>query len=229
MSNVQFANYLQILTNYIRNNYQWAANNISSVSQLVFGSMYATFDPYNPTTFSGPGYYFKYTPANSLTDDATVATISSTSVASVIFILFNSTIDSSIQRITGTTYIFLNQPDSTTVTLTIKSINFLSSNQQYIVISNSNQLTLPISSNNQGYLMISSVSTSTPSSVVSYYVSSTSSTYIDQYVSQRIENIIYRYAFIYILVFLSLYLLLIPLCALTDCVDNKSSKRKIKK
>ena len=39
---------------------------------------------------------------------------------------------------------------------------------------------------------------------------------------------IYRIAFIYILVFLTLYLTLIPFCALVDCVDNKSLKRKIK-
>jgi hypothetical protein len=35
-------------------------------------------------------------------------------------------------------------------------------------------------------------------------------------------------AFIYILIFLTLYLTLIPFCALVDCVDNKSHKRKYK-
>jgi hypothetical protein len=35
-------------------------------------------------------------------------------------------------------------------------------------------------------------------------------------------------AFIYILVFLVLYLTLVPFCALFDCVDNKSHKRKLK-
>jgi hypothetical protein len=40
--------------------------------------------------------------------------------------------------------------------------------------------------------------------------------------------LIYRVAFIYILVFLTLYLTLVPFCALVDCVDSKSQKRKLR-
>ena len=63
-----------------------------------------------------------------------------------------------------------------------------------------------------------------------YYVSSVASTAISEaYSDQRIENIIYQDAFIYILVFVTLYLVLIPICALTDCVDNKSTKRHVRR
>lgn len=73
------------------------------------------------------------------------------------------------------------------------------------------------------------MTTSTSSDPRAYFVSTiASSISADMFASERIENLIYRVAFIYILVFLTLYLTLIPLCAIVDCVDNKSQKRKYK-
>lgn len=94
---------------------------------------------------------------------------------------------------------------------------------------------LTVSSDTDGYVTINNISTSTNSvnsangTYNAYYVSSTTNNYLaDQFANQRIENLIYRVAFIYILIFLTLYLTLVPFCALFDCVDNKSHKRKIK-
>jgi len=75
---------------------------------------------------------------------------------------------------------------------------------------------------------INSITTNLVSSTIinSYYVSSIASAVATQtFDSQRIENIIYKVAFIYILVFLVLYLTLIPCCAIFDCVDKRSTKR----
>jgi hypothetical protein len=199
-----------------------------TVSQLTFNQIYKTFDPYLPTIFSGPGYYFKYTPANTLTDDTTVASLSTNNDSSVILIFFNSTTDSTLKRITGTTYLFLNNKVSQ-LNLKLKKINFLGNNENYIIISNGNQLSLSISSDSDGFVTISNITTSVSASINSYFVSSLAgSSVADSFNSERIENLIYRVAFIYILVFLFLYLTLLPFCALFDCVDNKSLKRKIK-
>jgi hypothetical protein len=51
----------------------------------------------------------------------------------------------------------------------------------------------------------------------------------DVYSGERIENVIYRDSFIYILVVASLYLVLLPMCALCDCVDNKAFRRRVER
>lgn len=199
-----------------------------SIAQLVFNQLYKTFDPYQPTIISGPGYYFKYTPSNPKKNDSSVITINNITISSIIFIYFNSTIDSNFKKITGTTFIFMNQAAPIQVDLTIKKIDFLGSNEYYFLYTNGNRVDLQIT-DNDGYITIPNLTTSTNSIVISYLVSSNKlSIPADIFKSERIENLIYRVAFIYILIFLTLYLTLIPFCALFDCVDNKSLKRKIK-
>lgn len=196
---------------------------------MVFDQISKTFDPYKPTIFSGPGYYFKYTPTNPTSDDTTVVSINQTTVASVVYIYFTSTIDTTAPRLTGLAYVFLNQANTAQVNLKIKKISFLGNNEYTTVIYNGNTISLSTSSDSDGFVTISGITTSNTSVVNYYYVSSASNSAIaDQFSSERIENLIYRVAFIYILIFLFLYLTLIPFCALFDCVDNKASNRKVK-
>jgi hypothetical protein len=135
ISNTLFTNYLQITTNFIRNNPLQMPASVATISQQVFTQFYKTFDPYRPTVFSGPGYYFKYTPANPKADDTSVLSLSSNTIASVVYIYFNSTIDASLKRITGAAFVFLGQTSSTNLNLQLKKIGFLGSNQNYIVYS----------------------------------------------------------------------------------------------
>lgn len=104
ISNSLFATYLQITTNYIRNNPSSMPATITALSQAVFTRFNKTFDPYQPTIFSGPGYYFKYTPTNMIAsnDDSSVVTfIPLSALASVTYIFFNSSINPSLKKITG--------------------------------------------------------------------------------------------------------------------------------
>jgi hypothetical protein len=152
-------------------------NQISySLSQLVFSQLFKTFDPYQPTIFAGPGYYFKYTPSNPLADDTSVVSLSSNSVSSVVFIYFNSTTDPSLKRITGNTFVFLNQAAALQLSLQIKKISFLGSNEDYVILLNNNVLSLSISSDSDGFVTISSITTSISSAINCYVVSSSTST-----------------------------------------------------
>ena len=99
------------------------------MSKLVFDQLFNSFDPYKPTIFSGPGYYFKYTPANPTSDDSTVVSISQTTVASVVYIYFTSAVDSTNPRLTGLAYVFLNQANTAQLNLKIKKISFLGNNE----------------------------------------------------------------------------------------------------
>jgi hypothetical protein len=104
ISSSLFATYLQITTNYIRNNPSQMPATVTALSQAVFSRFSKTFDPYEPTTFSGPGYYFKYTPPNmaASNDDSTVVTFSPASaLASAIYIFFSSSVNPSLKKITG--------------------------------------------------------------------------------------------------------------------------------
>jgi hypothetical protein len=170
ISNDQFANYLQITSNYIRNHVLQASTSVQSLCQLVFSQLNSTFDPYQSTILSGAGYYFKYTPANAK-DDTTVVSLSQTNIASIVFLYFNSTVDSSLKRITGTAYVYLDQA-STQLNLKLKKISFLGNNENYMVMHNDNQLSLSVSSDSDGFVTITNISTSYGSTLHSYYVSS---------------------------------------------------------
>jgi hypothetical protein len=185
------------------------------------------FSPYQSSVLSGPGYYFKFNPSTVETDDNSFMTVSTTSNY-VAIVLFNQTASS--LDITGAIYIFTDLSNSNSVTLKIKKINSLAANQAYQVMVNNAIQSLSVSSDSDGYLTISGVPTSTSITQYAIYVTTTSTTSSgDLYSSQRIENIIYRDAFIYILVVIALYLVLVPMCALVDCVDNKSFRRRINK
>ena len=135
----QFANYLQIKTNYIRNHYQNAAAQVYAIASFALGSQYNVFSPYAPTLLAGPGYYFKYSPSTAQKDDSSFVTITQNGTplqSSVVFMLFNSTV-SSVKAITGTVYVFLSSLSSSNVTLKIKKIGFLESYQSYSVLVNS--------------------------------------------------------------------------------------------
>lgn len=104
ISNSLFATYLQITTNYIRNNPSQMPTSINTLSQGVFTRFSKTFDPYKPTIFYGPCYYFKYTPPSmaASNDDSSVVTFSPPSpLASVTYIFFNSSINPALKKITG--------------------------------------------------------------------------------------------------------------------------------
>ena len=74
---------------------------------------------------------------------------------------------------------------------------------------------------NEGYLTIVSATQGT-----SYQVSNTEASTTDIYRSQRIEYIFYSESFLYILFFLMLYLIFLPLCTLVDCCESEVKHRK---
>ncbi len=123
----QFAAYIQIKTNYIRNHYQNTATQALAIASFALNNMSSVFSPYTSTVLSGPGYYFKYTPSTSESEDSSFVSItqSNTPQSSIILVLFNNTI-SSVKAITGYVYVFLgNLNTSSNVTLKIKKIDFL--------------------------------------------------------------------------------------------------------
>ena len=230
LSEEQMATYLQITTNRIRNDPTNTGARVLEVAQSVFNDLYKAFSPYRDTVLAGPGYYFKYTPDTATSQDNTVLTLSGTTLSTLAIVLFNSTVNSSNDRITGTAFLFVNGLADATLSLTLKKIGFLGEDEQYTVLLNDATSSLSASSDTDGFITLTGVSASTGSVSNAYYVSSVASTAISEaYSDQRIENIIYQDAFIYILVFVTLYLVLIPICALTDCVDNKSTKRHVRR
>lgn len=97
--------------------------------------MINVFSPYSSTVLSGPGYYFKYNPATSQSEDSSFVSITQTNNVqpSVLLVLFNNTV-SSIKAITGYVYVFLgNLSTASNVTLKVKKIGFLESYQTYSV------------------------------------------------------------------------------------------------
>jgi hypothetical protein len=191
ISLTQLATHLQIITNIIRSTPSSINTQLSTLSQLIFAQDSAkTFQAYSPTILSGKGYYFKFTPSTIESDNSTFAsTVQSTTTRKneFLYVFINSTTDPLTPRITGTAAVFLNPPTTAQLTLQLKKINFLSNNQQYTVMQNNNQITYSVSADLNGYLSIANITTSIPSNVNAYFVSSTStSASSDLYSSQRI-------------------------------------------
>ena len=182
ISNKLIANYLQITSNFIRNNPAQLTQVIASLSSKIFNLYYKTFDPDNPTILFGPGYYFKYTPANPEKSESSVVSLSSDTLPSFVYIYFNSTTESSLKRITGSVLVFTNQ-SSPNLNVQLKKINFLGSNQNYMVYSTSSAgdglESISITSDVDGYVTIPNMVVNTPSissSVVkAYYVTAVNS------------------------------------------------------
>jgi len=121
-------------------------------------------DPYTATVLAGPGYYFKYAPAAVETDDTTV--VSTTHIAgtqTMVLLLYSST--QSATSIIPSAFVYQNTTSSSTTTLTIKKVNFLTSNQQYEVYFNGTLQPSTPSADINGYLTLTSVPTSTSSAV----------------------------------------------------------------
>jgi len=79
LSPKQFATYLQIKTNYIRNNPTLISPQTSLLASFALTRMNNVFDPYSATILAGPGYYFKFSPATMETDDSSVVETTFTS------------------------------------------------------------------------------------------------------------------------------------------------------
>jgi hypothetical protein len=169
---------LQITTNFIRNNPAQLTQVITSISSKIFNHYYKTFDPNNPTILFGPGYYFKYTPANPEKAESSVVSLSSSTIPSFVYIYFNSTTDSSLKRITGSALVFTNQSPPN-LNLQLKKINFLGSNQDYMVYSTTSTgdslESMSITSDVDGYVTVPNIVVNTPSTggslVRAYFVS----------------------------------------------------------
>jgi len=148
LSEKQFASYIQMKVNYIRNHYQYASAQALAIANFTFNSQFNVFSPYSPTVISGPGYYFKYSPSTSQLDDSSFVTISqiNSNQSSVVFVLFNNTV-TSIKAITGYVYVFLGSLNaSSNVTLKVKKIGFLESYQSYLVQANGISQSLNVTS-----------------------------------------------------------------------------------
>ena len=77
-----------------------------------------------------------------------------------------------------------------------------------------------------GILTISRFVKSTSTSLAGFQVLSATESTEDIYVFERIEYIFWNESFIYILVFLILYLVFIPLCSIVDCCKGDILRRK---
>jgi hypothetical protein len=78
-------------------------------------------------------------------------------------------------------------------------------------------------SQSNGYFTISQV---TPKLGFQIYESPFSSDAEQLYYDQRIENIFYSESWLYILFFIALYLIFIPLCTIVDCCEQGHHLRK---
>lgn len=58
----QFGTYIQIKTNYIRNNQGAMSSTVMSLATLGLNNMKDVFSPFESTVLAGPGYYFKFNP-----------------------------------------------------------------------------------------------------------------------------------------------------------------------
>lgn len=202
------------------------ATSALAIANRAINNQAQVFSPELTTSLAGKGYYFKYKPANAISDTDPFVTATGTTGNLLVLTFFNQT--KSNADITGTVYIFNDLAVSTTVTLKIKKINSPPAGYSYQVNVNNAGQGLSVISDADGYLTISNVPTSTTLAQFAIYVTiSPSNSAGDLYASQRIENIIYRDAFIYILIVACLYLVFLPMCALVDCVDKKSTRRRI--
>ena len=77
-----------------------------------------------------------------------------------------------------------------------------------------------------GILTITNITKSSANAVYGFEVFSEAESTVDLYEAERIEFIFWNESFIYILVFLTLYLIFLPLCSLVDCCKTESLKRK---
>jgi len=162
-------------TNYIRNHYQSGGAQALAIATFALNNMNNVFSPYSSTVLSGPGYYFKYNPATSQSDDSSFVSITQNDApqSSVVVVLFNNTV-SILKAITGYAYIFLGSLNtSSNVTLKIKKIGFLESYQSYSVQVNGMAQSLNVNSDSDGFLKINNVSSSTISSQLAYFVTAT--------------------------------------------------------
>jgi hypothetical protein len=132
-------------------------------------------NPYTATVLAGPGYYFKYSPAGMGTDDSSVVSTTHTAgTQTMVLLLYNST--QSASSIIPSAFVYQNTTATTTTTLTIKKVNFLTSNQQYEVYYNGTLQNSAPTSDTNGYLTLASVPTSNASAVYPITVLAVTST-----------------------------------------------------
>jgi hypothetical protein len=158
LSAEEFATYLQIRTNYIRNHPNTTLTEAAKLANFALSRMVKVLDPYAATVLAGPGYYFKYVPAAMETDDASVVQASRpVNTQSAVLLLYSSTYSAS--QITPSAFVFLDPTSSaTSCTLTLKKVNFLGSYQSYQVnVNGAASVSASVSQDSQGYLTILNV------------------------------------------------------------------------
>lgn len=196
ISEIQFATLLQIHTNRIKRETTISqSNRLSNICNMTFNNMKSVFQPYSTTILSGPGYYYKYRPSTSLADNTSFVYLTQNTtnkLSEMIYVYFNSTVDSSFPRITGTVYACVyntstNLLVSSTVQLTIKKTSFIKSNQVYSLYENNLPLSTTVTSTSDGFMSIGQATTFTnAANIKSYYVSSSAGSVTDVYAPSRI-------------------------------------------
>lgn len=193
------------------------------------------------TIMTGNGFYYKYVPAGisegGLGDDSYISTTISSDFWRVIFIFYDRVVDATKPlKLTGNIFVFTNNIALSTFNITVRKNGLIDNADSFTLSSlsltsgtepqsvgatlvgatSTSRVTL-----NEGYLTIASATQGT-----SYQVSNTEASTTDIYKSQRIEYIFYSESFLYILFFLMLYLIFLPLCTLVDCCESEVKHRK---
>ena len=192
--------------------------------------MATVFSDQKITILRGNGFYYKFIPAGlksgSIGDDDYISTTLSSNNSVVIYAFYSKLLnDTGI--LSGTTFVSTKNNQSSFNVRFRKTRYSTNTNNQTIKVNsasyNSSNVTL-----SDGYFTITNFPRSTSNSTkgVAVYGSGSTSD-VNIYASQRIENIFYSESWLYILFFLALYLIFIPLCAIVDCCETEQSMRKV--
>lgn len=191
---------------------------------LVMGR---AFSDRHITIIRGNGFYYKHIPvglkSGSTGDDDYISTSLGSTNPIVIYIRYSRIVSSGF--VTGTIYIHTTNTNAFSVRLRKTRHANNNGNTTLRYDGNiQNNLTANLS---DGYFTIANFpkfTTSAPNGV-QIYIDNSDST-VDIYQTQRIQNIFYSESWLYVLFFIALYLIFLPLCAIVDCCQTQHIMRK---
>jgi hypothetical protein len=193
-------------------------------------SMRNVFSDQKITILRGNGFYYKFIPAGlksgaTSDDDYITTTLSSTN--DVVIYAFYSRLQNDTGLLSGTTFVFTNNTQ-TSFNVRFRKTRYSTNTTNQTIKVNSASYSSSNVSLSDGYFTITNFPRSMSNLTRGVEVFGSGSTVdINTYASQRIENIFYSESWLYILFFLALYLIFIPLCAIVDCCETEQSMRKV--
>ena len=185
-------------------------------------SMRNVFSEETVTILTGNGFYYKYKPRGVSSGDDGFINASIADSWTLFFVFFDRV--PSQDQLTGKVHVFTDSSSPFSVqTQTVGQSGNIDQFQVYREGSLDSTASVSMSA---GILTISNFGKSTASSLAGLQVLAAAESTEDAYVLERIEYIFWNESFIYILVFLAMYLVFIPLCSIVDCCRGDILRRK---